>query len=105
MARLNIAPTKSNYLSLKRQLAFAEEGYDLLEQKRQILIFELMSRLGRAREVERGIAESLSRARAALREAALDIGSEALDRAALGAELNGELKLAGQHLMGLTIPR
>lgn len=105
MARLNIAPTKSNYLSLKRQLAFAEEGYDLLEQKRQILIFEMMSRLGRAREVERDIAESMRRAHAALREATLDIGSAAVDRAALGATQNSELKLAGQHLMGLAIPR
>jgi V/A-type H+-transporting ATPase subunit D len=105
MARLNIAPTKSNFLSLKRQLAFAEEGYDLLEQKRQILIFELMSRLNRAREVERDLAELLRRAHAALREATLDIGSAALDRAALGAKLDSELKLAGQRLMGLTIPR
>lgn len=105
MARLNIAPTKSNYLLLKHQLAFAEEGYDLLEQKRQILIFELMSRLGRARKVERDIAELLRRAYAALREATLDIGSAALNRTALGVKLNAELKVAGQHLMGLTIPR
>jgi len=105
MSRLNIAPTKSNFLSLKRQLAFAEEGYELLEQKRQILIFELMSRLGRARIVERNIAELLHRAYAALREATLDIGSAALDRAALGAKPDSEVKLAGQRLMGLTIPR
>src|SRR6478736_2497956 len=105
MARLNIAPTKSNFLSLKRQLAFAEEGYDLLEQKRQILIFELMSRLGRAQDVQSKVAESLRHAQAALREATLDIGSVALDQAALGAKLDAELKLAGQHLMGLTIPR
>jgi V/A-type H+/Na+-transporting ATPase subunit D len=105
MARLNIAPTKSNFLSLKRQLAFAEEGYSLLEQKRQILIFELMGRLTRAREVERLIDEGLRRAHAALREASLDLGSAALDRAALGAGGGAGLKLAGQHLMGLTIPR
>ncbi len=105
MATLNIAPTKSNFLSLRRQLAFAEEGYDLLEQKRQILIFEMMSRLGRASEVERNIAEALRHAHAALREAALDIGSAALDRAALGAKLDAELQLTSQHLMGLTIPR
>jgi V/A-type H+-transporting ATPase subunit D len=105
MARLTIAPTKSNFLSLKRQLAFAEEGYDLLEQKRQILIFELMSRLGRARELECGIVEALRRAHAALREATLDIGSAALDRAALGVKPDSELKLVAQHLMGLTIPR
>ena len=105
MARLNIAPTKSNFLSLKRQLAFAEEGYDLLEQKRQILIFEMMSRLGRANELERKISELLRRAHAALREATLDIGSAALDRAVLGVKLDVELKLSAQHLMGLTIPR
>jgi V/A-type H+-transporting ATPase subunit D len=105
MARLNIAPTKSNYLSLKRQLAFAEEGYDLLEQKRQILIFELMSRLARANEVEQKVAESFHFSRRALHEAVLDIGSAAVDRAALGVKPGFDLKLAHHHLMGLTIPR
>lgn len=105
MAKLNVAPTKSNLLSLKRQLVFAEEGYDLLEQKRRILTFELMSRLARAQEVEREVAELLRRAYAALREATLDAGSENLDRAALGVGLEPELDLSGQHLMGMRIPR
>jgi len=105
MAKLSIAPTKSSLLSLKKQLAFAEEGYDLLEQKRQILIFELMSRLNRAREAELKLAQACQRAFAALREATLDIGSEALDRAALGVSLDHQVNLGGQHLMGLKIPR
>ncbi len=105
MAKLNVAPTKSNLLSLKRQLVFAEEGYDLLEQKRQILIFELMSRLARAQEVERDVADLLRRAFAALREATLDSGSENLDRAALGMKRDPQLNLSGQHLMGMTIPK
>ena len=105
MSKLNIAPTKSNLLSLKRQLVFAEEGYDLLEQKRQILIFELMSRLARAQELERAVADLLRRAYAALREATLDSGSENLERAALGAKEEHELNLSGQHLMGMRIPK
>ena len=105
MAKLNVAPTKSNLLSLKRQLVFAEEGYDLLEQKRQILIFELMSRLTRAQEVERAVAALLQRAFAALREATLDSGSENLDCAALGVQRDPELNLSGQHLMGMRIPK
>ena len=105
MSRLNIAPTKSNFLSLKRQLAFAEEGYDLLEQKRQILIFELMSRLQRADEIERKLAKLLDFAHAALREATLDIGSAGLDRAALGVKPQTGVRLEAQHLMGLSIPR
>ncbi|MDE3068279.1 MAG: V-type ATP synthase subunit D [Verrucomicrobiota bacterium] len=105
MARFNIAPTKSNLLALKQQLAFAEEGYDLLEQKRQILVFELMSRLGRIQAVERRVAETFRRAFAVLREAVLDIGVEAVDRAALGVRRDHGLKLAEQHLMGMKIPR
>ncbi len=105
MPKLNVAPTKSNLLSLKRQLAFAEEGYDLLEQKRQILIFELMSRLERARAAETKLTEALQRAFAALREARLDIGSDALDRAALAVRLEHQVDLSGQHLMGLNLPQ
>ncbi len=105
MAKLSIAPTKSNLLSLKRQLAFAEEGYDLLEQKRQILILELMGRLKRAREVEKQIADAFRQAFAVLREATLDTGSAAIDRAALGVRMEVGVDLTYQRLMGMRIPK
>jgi len=105
MAKLNIAPTKSNLLTLQRQLAFAEEGYDLLEQKRQILIFELMSRLERAREAEHGTREALKKAFAALREALLDAGSEVLDKASIAVKMDHQINITDQHLMGMKIPK
>ncbi len=40
MAQLKVVPTKTNLLRLKRDLSFAEEGYELLEQKRQILVVD-----------------------------------------------------------------
>jgi len=104
MGKLNVAPTKSNLLTLKRQLAFAEEGYDLLEQKRQILIFELMSRLSRASDAQQGAAEALRRAFAALSEARLDSGSEAIDRAILAVRMGHRVDISSQHLMGMKIP-
>jgi V/A-type H+-transporting ATPase subunit D len=105
MAKLNIPPTKSNLLNLKRQLAFAEEGYDLLDQKRQILVFELMSRLDRARAAEQRVEEALRRAYDSLRETLLDLGSRGLDRAALGVRLDHQAKLIHQPMMGLRIPK
>ena len=105
MAKLDLPPTKSNLLALKRQLAFAEEGYDLLDQKRQILVFELMSRLERAQSLEDRLSESLRRAHAALRDALLDVGAEAVDRAALGVGLTHHLRLTQQPMMGMRIPR
>ncbi|MEA3366895.1 MAG: V-type ATP synthase subunit D [Planctomycetota bacterium] len=104
MAKLNVAPTKSNYLDLTRRLALAEEGYDLLEQKRQILIFELMSRLGRARDAERRAGEAMARAQAALRDAMLAVGADALDRAALGVAVEHDAEIEEQTLMGIRLP-
>ena len=105
MAKLNVPPTKSNLLALKRQLAFAREGYDLLDQKRQILVFELMSRLDRARTAEQRVAEALRRAHDALREAFLDLGVQGLDRAALGVRLDHQAQVSLLPMMGLRIPR
>ena len=105
MGKLNVAPTKSNLIALKRQLAVAEEGYDLLEQKRQILVAELMRRLARVRDAQSEAARLLRRAFDALGEAQMDGGSEALDRASLAVRMDHEVELSGQHLMGMKIPR
>ena len=104
MAKLNVAPTKSNFLELSHQLDAAQEGYELLDQKRQILIFELMSRLGRARDAERRVAEALERAYAALRDAVLDVGSSGIDRAALAVVFDHQVELSQQNLMGIRLP-
>ena len=52
-ADANVAPTKSNLLREKETLALAEEGYDLLEQKREILMLELMKRIDEMKVLDR----------------------------------------------------
>src|SRR5690606_9012259 len=88
-----------------RQLEFAQEGYDLLEQKRQILIFELMSRLNRAEEAEGRVAQAVGHAFAALREAALEIGSQAIEQAAFAVAMRHEVSLSDDRLMGMAVPK
>jgi V/A-type H+-transporting ATPase subunit D len=52
MARVNVAPTKSSLLRTKERLALAEEGHELLDQKREILVRELMALLKQAQDLE-----------------------------------------------------
>jgi V/A-type H+-transporting ATPase subunit D len=104
MAVLNIAPTKSNLLAMKRLLAFAEEGYDLLEQKRQILVAELMRRLERARAIEDQVIAQLGAARVALRAAMLDHGAESVDCAAMGVVLGHDVEVKSKSVVGLRLP-
>ena len=67
MPKLNIAPTKSNLLSLKEQLAVSTEGYDLLEQKREILVMELMHLVERVKLLERDMDKCIAKAYPALK--------------------------------------
>ena len=102
--KLNDAPTKSNYLSLTRQLAFARDGYDLLEQKRQILVFELMSRLGRAKDLERRVGDALGPAYDALRKSTLDIGAAGLDNVSMAIGERHSVSMGEQNVMGIRVP-
>ncbi len=104
MSSFKTTPTKSNLLELRKQLAFALEGFDLLDQKRRILMLELVGRLEHLRLAEGGMSEALRRAHEALRGATLDSGSEALDRVALGAALGHSVSLSEERLMGLHLP-
>ena len=57
MSIINVPPTKTKQLEMKRDLATAMEGYTLLEQKREILVMELMHLLDRVKLVQREVDE------------------------------------------------
>lgn len=52
MARLSLAPTKGNLLTVKEEMGLASEAHELLERKRDVLVNELMRYADRLREVE-----------------------------------------------------
>ncbi len=104
MALLDVPATKSSLLALRRQLVFAEEGYALLDQKRELLLLELAARRARATAARAEAEAFLAPARAALREATLASGGEELDRAALGAPRGGGPELKEKRLMGVRLP-
>ncbi len=104
MAKLELPPTKSSILNLRRSLGFAMEDYDLLEQKRQILILELMGRLEAAKRAQRDVDEAMAAAFAALREAALRSGTHALASQALGILRSHKLRYSGRPVMGIDLP-
>jgi V/A-type H+-transporting ATPase subunit D len=57
----NIAPTKSNLFKTKERLSIAEEGYDLLEQKREILVMDLMRKVEEVKLLERDLDAKVQR--------------------------------------------
>jgi V/A-type H+-transporting ATPase subunit D len=104
MAKLNVSPTKSNYLGLSKQLRTAKEGYELLEEKRQILVLELMSRLGEAKRIEKIVQEKSAVAYQVLHRAVLTLGSEGLTRLASGMTTAHSMEVVPRRFMGLDLP-
>ena len=58
MARYKVVPTKTNLARLRRDMNFAQEGYELLEQKRQILVVELMGLIDRTADAQEKVEKS-----------------------------------------------
>jgi V/A-type H+-transporting ATPase subunit D len=80
MAKLNIAPTKSNLLAMKEQLAVSQNGYDLLEQKRELLVQELMKMVEKVRLLERELDEVTAVAYPAFKRMLMAAGSDQIKR-------------------------
>ena len=80
MARLNIAPTKSNLLKVKEQLSVAEDGYELLEQKREILVMELMNLVEKVKLLEQKINSKVKEAYPELKKMMVTVGGDRVER-------------------------
>ena len=104
MPKLDVPPTKSSLLVLQHSLEFAEEGFDLLEQKRQILVLELMRRVEVDRRIQDEVDAVMGAALEAVREAALRSGTEALARESLGIRRQHQVDVQSRSVMGIDIP-
>ncbi|WP_191017522.1 V-type ATP synthase subunit D [Treponema zioleckii] len=92
MAKLNIAPTKSNLLAVKEQLAVAVDGYDLLEQKREILVMELMHMIEKVRLLEVEIEKTINSAYPALKNMLLTVGGDRVEHIAHSIKYDFKMK-------------
>ncbi len=104
MAKLDIPPTKSNLLSIEHGLELAQEGFELLDQKRRILLIELMGRVAAARTAQKDVARQMAEAFEALSRAEMAGGSQAVAAQALAARSTHEVEVRSQRLMGINLP-
>ena len=104
MSIINVPPTKTKQLEMKRDLATAMEGYTLLEQKREILVMELMHLLDRVKLVQREVDERRARAYATLRRAMSYNGYHLMRRVAEGIEYEHHVEAHVRIAAGVRIP-
>ena len=84
MAKLNIAPTKSNLLAMKEQLAISTNGYELLEEKREILVRELMHLVEKVKLLEKQMDKAVNQAYPAFKRMLMVDGADQIQRLSHG---------------------
>ena len=104
MSQLNYAPTKTNLLKLKSDLGFARQGYELLDQKRNILIIELLALVDQTVDYQSRVEQALATAYQTLREAVLDMGKLKVQYLTGAVNIRTDIKIRSRRVMGVNLP-
>ena len=104
MAHDNIAPTKSNLIKVKERLNTAREGLDLLEQKREILISELMRKTELVKILDRDLDKRVETAYPSLKRMLVIVGRERANRLAQNISYRYELREKQVVTAGVKLP-
>lgn len=105
MAKINVAPTRSNLLQMKKSRDFAAEGYDILDKKREVLTTELLHVAHDAETLQEEVWALVADAYRALEKARLTMGQERVEWAALAVTKTVEVDIRSRGVMGVPIPR
>jgi V/A-type H+-transporting ATPase subunit D len=104
MEQYQVAPTKTNLIRLHEDLKFATLGYDLLDQKRNILIVELLGLVDQTVDFQSRMEEALEKAYATLQEAVLRMGKIRVRQITAAVNIDVDIRLSTRRVMGVTLP-
>ena len=104
MSTINVAPTRTNLIRVKKDLQFAREGYEILDRKREVLTTELVRVAHEADVLQKEVWKILETAYRALEKAQLTLGSDNVEWAALAANKTVDVHLKLRGIMGVAIP-
>ena len=103
--KTNLAPTRSNLMRLAEELKFAELGHELLDQKRSILVGELLTLVDQAVDYEGRVVKALGEAQTTLSDAIMQMGRLRVGNLAGAVNIDYSINLGSRRVMGVTVPR
>ncbi len=104
MSRLKVPPTKSTLLDLRKHMRMLEQGYDLLERKREILTRLVYERLKFYRQLRKAAREALKESYHWLGISQMRIGSRMMRQIALGLKPALQVKILPRSNLGVEYP-
>jgi len=103
MTVIMIPPTRSNLRKTRNDLALAREGFGLLEQKREILVMEIVKDINRIKGVEEKLRNALEDFYGKFRMAAVQSGTETMARKSLSEKERYTLSFEYPRVLGVEL--
>jgi V/A-type H+-transporting ATPase subunit D len=100
----SLAPTKTNLLKLRQELSFARLGHELLDQKRNILVLELLALVDQTVDFNERVVRALAEAYRTLQEAVMHMGKLKVATLASAVNIDAEITLKQRRVMGVRLP-
>lgn len=104
MKRLPLPATKGNLLKLREEYSRAAEALTFLEEKRDLLVGELLRLQSQARRRRREMEQSLAQAYQAVKEGLLTLGTAQVARLAPAATSEAAVTLKERTFLGMPMP-
>lgn len=95
-------PTKANLIAEKRSRQLAENGYMLMDKKRNILVRELMALIDQAADIQSRIESTFTEAYNSLKFANISLGN--IEHIAESIPVDNSVNLRYRSIMGVEIP-
>ena len=99
-----VRPTRSELLERKQQITLAEQGMDLLKQKRDALLIEFMSVMDETLRLSSDLQRTTAEAQFSLAVAEAVDGSVAVRSAAMATKGEITIDMTGTKIMGVSVP-
>ncbi len=101
----NVAPTRSNLLKLQDDLKFATLGYELLDQKRSILVVELLTLVDQAVDYQSRVDKALASAGDSMQHTVMEMGRLRVANLFGAVTIDSTISLSDRKVMGVRLPR
>jgi V/A-type H+-transporting ATPase subunit D len=104
MPALDVKPTRTELLAVKRKIAISESGHELLKIKMEGLIFEFFRIMDQARSLRRDLREQHDEATHNIVIASTVEGALAVKTASYALSSHPEVSVSSRNIMGVTVP-
>lgn len=101
----DVKPTRMELLRIRKRKILAENGHDLLSEKKDALINEFFKIVDKRREIRKKLEETIGESYQKIIEAKMLMGKKNLETIADGSVTIEGIKIESDNIMGVEVPR